>query len=702
MHFAPVDADFYYGAYQLKNQWDRFLKGPVVQELTELPGFSNAMETFKAQWAERDGLGGQARTYLGNENAKDALAFLEDLISTDVFAVGDSHCALWYEVASKLNEDLQMVVQNASSLDEEARNEQLAIIATRMIEGLDKLVVPTLLSGGKCNDEDRALTKIDQLETGLFALGFNEEAAKLLKNLKRVEDSRGNRLVWTYSGKQVPWDSIPTNDVFDEEMKDSLQKVAEKKAFCITIGLLDGFFVVGVGPTPEAIESLGKGKTVLENADMEPVRNAMSKSLTSVSFVSDALSKANFNSSLKNFFSRNVAANLMQAAQQLDEASELRDFTKDVVTDCKWVDESIGKLVPEFKGSTSVGYLTETGWEQHFYYRTKDVVTDSTQPLLALEHVGGDPMLLVTLRFQKHPEYFQLVREIAKRFKTRLDAAAELDWSELDIDNGSEETVENINLAWPFLARLADTWEKKFLPSMSGEHTIVMSAGNLSSKQWVKDMPPSEDELPLPEFAAVTGVTDTSLFKSGFEDLFAILDDVVVAVRNKHPESIPEAYKIPRPVQSNIAAGEKFGYPIPEDCPVPPEMMPQGLFSGTNVVFSYSDKQAIALAQVKKLALGSDYIDPQAKQSSASYVHLGRVIEFARPWVRYGLTESMASLDDSLLDESAAESIGEYQLTGKDLLGLWTVLGKIGEFSSTATLTPQGVTHVRSEYRSQK
>jgi hypothetical protein len=262
------------------------------------------------------------------------------------------------------------------------------------------------------------------------------------------------------------------------------------------------------------------------------------------------------------------------------------------------MDESIAKVVPEFKGVTSVGFLTEDGWERHDHLRTKDVLFESSSPLTAIEHVGGEPMMMVATRLQDHPEYFQLARKIVQRAKARFDEAMELDWSELDIELDNDQVSEYADAAWPFVVRIADSWEKKFLPSMSGEHAVVLSGGNLAAQQWYKDMPSSADPLPFPELAMVTGLKNNDLFKSGIEDVLTICDEIVEMIREEGFAEIPVAYKIPRPVKSRSDAGEKYGYPIPADCPVPEEMMPQALFSGDYVVGNYSDKQSASLSSV--------------------------------------------------------------------------------------------------------
>ncbi len=715
LKLAPIDVDIYSVSLRMREQLDRFLDGPVVKEFFEISAIENAMEQIRSEWSQRTGFGFNMRILLENPNSKEALAFLQDLFSAEVFLLGDKNVSKWYDAHGKLAEFRSLSLSSDGSVEEKA-----GAIVKKAVEMTDALTIPTLVIGARCKEEDLALGKLDQLEALLqFGVASSSEGALILKHLDRIDDARGNRLQLRLDGTQIPWDSIPTNDAFDEEAKDKVREVVEKKSITVTIGMLDGFFILGLSPSGKALLELGKGKSILEHTEMQPVRAALSRPLTSVSYSSDAMAKATFEANFNNFFSRNVSANIAQLLPLLNEDSEIRDLVTDLVSDCYWLDESIAKLVPEFKGTTSLSYLTADGWERHDYTRTEDVVSDASSPLISLEHMGGDPMMFVAGRLQDRPEYFQLSRKIVQKLKTRFDEACELDWSQVineiepvansiwpgmnwdsaELNEYIDTIKEAADTFWPYLVRTADTWEKKFLPAMTGEHAIVLSSGNLAARQWFKDMPRSVDPLPLPELALVSGIRNKSLLIDAFEDLFKICDDIVESLREQEPDSIPADYKVPRPVKSESNFGEKYGYAIPPDCPVPKEMMPQVFFAGNYMIKSYSDKQSAALAGVKRLSIGEGVIVPSAKQSSASYVDLGRIFEFARPWVRYALIEGMENIEDSLLDASLPDN---YDLTGTDLLSAWEVLSKIGEFSSVAEPSPTGGSHIRSVYKCQK
>lgn len=697
LKLAPADADIYQSSFQLREQFERLLNGPVVTAIRKVDAVDQAIQQFQADWKEREGNAAQVRVVMENPNFQAALAFFTDISSQEVFLIGDRNFSGLYEVSARFNDEMSKLIQDQG--DPEKINEFIGKWGTEL---LGNTTLPTLVVGGKFSDEELAMTKLDELE-GVLSLGLGSipDAQPFLKTLKRVEDKRGSRLQWTFSGKQIPWDSLPTNENFDEETRDTIRDLASKKTITFTLGILDSFFIFAISPDAEAVNSLGTGsKSLIDHEAMKPVRDAIAKPIIGVSYSSDALAKANFNASLKGFFSKNIKTNQAGILSQLEENSELRDFAKTLIDDCKWLDDSIGALVPEFKGSTSVAFLTDSGWERYDYSRTKDVVFDASAKIESLQHVGGNPLFMSAVHAQQHPEYFKLIREIATRGKKHLEELSTINLTDDEKEMINQDALKQVLAAWPLLVRVADVWEKKFAPAMNGEHALVFSEGSLTSTKWFKEMPESDSPLPLPEFASITGVKNADLMKSGFNDLFALCDDIVEIARKENPNSIPEGYKVPRPTQSKSASGDKYGYPIPDDCPVPKEMMPQAVFAGNFMIADYSDKQSELLAKATPLTVGKGIIDANKPLAGASYIHLGRIVKFARPWVEYALVKTLEDLDESLIPEDTAEQF-PYEVTGKDVLSIWDALSKIGEVTATVTTTSEG-TVTRSVYTSQK
>ena len=358
------------------------------------------------------------------------------------------------------------------------------------------------------------------------------------------------------------------------------------------------------------------------------------------------------------------------------------------------MDDAIGQYVPTQKGSASYKYFTPEGWEQMTYNRTKDVLQDGSKPLSLLQHVGGDPLMMLVSRLQNKPEYFQLMRQIVQRFKKHLDTAMTT-----DLENSDElkKAKPVLDMAWPLLVRLADAWESKFLPAFGGEHGIVMHATHLAAKQWWNEMPSSDVPLPLPEIALISEVNDVAKIKDGFKEVISVCDEVVDLARKADPDFVPSNYRIPQPSKSESAAGEKIGYPIPDDCPAPKTMMPHGLFAGRNLYLAYSEKQSELVAQSSELKIGRGVIDSSLPLASASYLNIGQILAAGKPWLRYALMQRQEDLDRSLID-SDVDELSAYAITSNDVLSIWNALESIGKFSSVTTIQKDGSTILRSAY----
>lgn len=694
LRLVPKDADIYVGSYKQSEQWQAFVNGPVAKKFLSLPVVQENWKTFLAQWNEREGQMATARMVLENPNAKDAIDFLAKLTSEETFFFVDKHLSQWLKISGELNDEIRKITEQSDAPPEEALKEILKSWMGR----IDTVQIPMMVMGAKCDDDDAAMTKVDQLEA-LIQLGtqFNPETAPFGRFVKRVDDDRGSRLTVELSGKQIPWDMVPTSEEFDEDMKQQLQNALSSRTIALTIGTLDKYFVVAFSQRSKDLLNLGKVESLAKHPDLSPVKNAGSNPLTSINYISDAFAQANYEAQVKDLFTRNFAAITIQFERMGSESPEIAEMLQDVRRDLAWLDSEMAKLVPPSKGATAYSFLTPNGWEQITHARTKNVLLDGSAALSGLQHVSGSPIAMVVTRVQKHPEYFEFSKAIAMKAKQYFDRFVELDIVKGDEKEDLLEAKQVIDQAWPLIVRLSKAWEESFAPALDGESGMVLSYGNLAAKQWVQDMPPSDVPLPLPEIASITKISNADKLKQGFVEVFDVFDEIVAIVREKHPESVPSGYSVPRPSEVPTSMGEKYGYPIPEDCPVPKTMMPQALIHNGYLVISYSDLQTEALAKKTPLAVGKGVIGDSAALANASYVHFGKLFAMCRPWARYGFTQAIPDLDASLID-TPDPLLQQYTLTANDLLSLWSTVEALGEISSTTTVEKNGETVTRSVY----
>lgn len=695
LRLVPKDADVYWASWRQAEQWQRLVNGPVAKKLVALPAVQKAWKEFLKEWDDRSEQLAQARMVWENPNFKEALAFLGELGSEETFFFGDKNLSRFITTVNEFTTDMQVAILEAADDPEEAYVE----LIDKWIGELEKTKLPTLVFGAKFQDEDLAITKVDQLEA-LIQLPLMAAGQPQFQNLiKRVDDSRGSRISITLNGKLIPWDAIPTTDEFDEEALENLREVLEEKNITLTVGMLDKYFVVAFSETTKDLLELGKGESLLAHPDFAPVVAMSDKPLTMASYTSNVFGEANWNAQFKGFFSKLFSQTAAAGRLALDEESEAHDLLDDIESDLEWMDTEIAKVIPPFQGQTMLSFLTDDGWEMLQYNRTPDFILQSEEPLQGLKHVGGKPLMMVVTRFANHPEYFQLMRKIVQRVKTRLDEALEMDLSDIDIDDNDQvEAKQMIDRVYPLLEKVANTYETLIAPSLTGEHGLVWTSGNLKAKQWVQGMPESEEPLPLPEFSWISGLKDRDSMIKGGKEIYSVFDSILELARELDPNSVPEGYSIPRPEKVTEKSGIKYGYPIPEDCPVPADLMPHVLLSEDLLVMGYSKATTNLLADGSPLEVGKPVFSSDSKLASASYIDIGRMFKSFGPWVRYAVKQSGIDLDQELVPQSELPMNGT-NITPNDLLGLWSVLESVGEITTTAVSKGKEGIEIRSVYR---
>jgi hypothetical protein len=496
----------------------------------------------------------------------------------------------------------------------------------------------------------------------------------------------------------IPWKVIRADASEEKQIKviDMAEQLLSERQLCISIGMLDEYFVIGLSESADDIEALGQDSSLWDSPNFKLVRDSADKDIYNVTYVSDEFAAASFEANFRNYFQKNVPQWLaLYQEDNYDEEGEIAEMPAYLATlpeDAAWLDNQMNEIVVTPKGSTGFSYFDETGCSGITHSRTEPILADGSQPLELLSHTGGNPIAMLVGRNSYRPEFFQLSREIVRKAKGYLEAYANSD----DVStNDKREIGVVIDKAFPLLARAADVWETQILPATKdGQFAWVFSQGNLSSVQWVDGMAPSDDPLPLPEFAIATGVSDKDMLIAGFEDLYAIADDAVEAVREQNEDAIPEGYSVPRPEAKQVAGYESFAYALPTELGALSTLAPQAVFADHVAVYGYSNEQAIKLIKESKFGVADWIIDPSADLYAASYIDEGRLIEFLTPWIRYGIVSATGDVNEYI----APPQDGFVGITGKDVLQIWSALTKSGEIGSTTTASENG-TMTKWSYR---
>ncbi len=683
LRLAPHDADFYSTSLRLSEQMDRFLQSDFYRALRQT-NFATTMEAFvREEWNSDNEQIKTARQVLRNPNVTSILEMTKEMFAQEWFFLGGDQLSQFLVGLVALQDEMSQVIQ----FGPEAILEWFEALPENRLEAIP---VPMIVMGFRIEDQERALLHIDQLEGIVqFGLGNVPELKPLARAFERIETDRGTRLALDLNSSLIPWDRIPTETQEQAALVKKMQSILKGRHIFITIGQLDEYVILAISPTADDIDRLGDSPNLASHSDMKPLFQYAAKPLTSISYISDRLVDAQFRANLENYFSK-LGRQIIPIFDQFGEG--LPDYLENLEDDLSWLDGQIGALVPEFKGQLSVSYLTDSSMEGVVYNRMKSVLLDGSEPLKLLNHVGGKPLMFWTFHNQYRPEFFQTSRRIVQKVKTYLDAATISE----EIDEDEREPLKMALKFWPFLRRAADIWENEFMPAMKdGHNAFVWVDGGLRNDIWFPVQTPSEESLPFPELAAIHSLSDTSLVLQAFGNCIGLIEEVMSRIGEMEPDLVGPNMDLPPPKESLVHGVTKYSFALPDECNLPESMSLQGVIGRDRMVLSYSDAASEMLAREQPLSIGHSVIDGSSKLASASYIDLGGITVWARPWLNYALLEAFGALDNEVVPEQGSFA----GLTAGDFLELWEVLQHIGSLASATTLQDDGSSVVRWSYR---
>ena len=214
----------------------------------------------------------------------------------------------------------------------------------------------------------------------------------------------------------------------------------------------------------------------------------------------------------------------------------------------------------------------------------------------------------------------------------------------------------------PLVEKLTDIFREKLLPSMKdGQVGLVLDSKSKVTRLH-KELPASDEPLPLLEPAIVVGLSDAKLFREGLSDLFVLADDLVTAVQKMDGNTVPENYKIPEPEKTKIANGTVWSFNI-DKSGIDSQIQPAIAVTTNAAIFSLVPKQAERLLAQATLETGSEISDFQMPLAAAATLDFSGVIDFIEPWFIYGaryvsVQQQNGEVDSSLeLDADTEEGM---------------------------------------------
>ncbi|MBN1590519.1 MAG: hypothetical protein JW888_13470 [Pirellulales bacterium] len=631
LNLVPGDVAFYSSMLRNDEQveviagsraWAKFLEMPVMQTLRQM---------VEGQIATPGSKAAELKMYLENPQTQYSLGLLADMFSNDVFVYGDADVVdsfeLMQEIATAMRYGPPMLQISGQMKGLDENQVKAMLLMAVLAENADRVKVPGIVFGFKVKNTNRAIEHIGKLDLFLgFALA--NQGPELAEALQHTSIDGHNCLVLTLTGDMIPWDQIPLEDIKELELEegivDKLVEKLKKEKLVITVGMRDDYLVVSIGSSTEPLVKLGKTPGLVTRPEMAPLARFADERLTSIDYVSKEFMET------ANGGERQID-DLMDFVDQILPKLELtEDEATQIRKDAKELAKTIKQKMPVVGAVSGVSFLSDRGIESFNYNWGTQPGLDGTKALGLLTHVGGSPILAVVSRSKISLEDYDLAIKWLKKGYGYFR-----EYGVPNLDEGDREEFEKVaKSAEPILAHLDRTNREKLLPALDGQFGLVVD-GKLTSKQFLKTLPATDQSMPMAEPAVVLGLRDADLMRGALVQYWDIIRETVGAAAEINSE-VDEA-ALPEPEVIDATDGELFVFVPPEACPVDPQITPNvGLGNGV-CVFSMSQAHTERLLKTTPLSVGGVLGDPDQPMAVAVVFDWAGLLRAGRPWIELGV-----------------------------------------------------------------
>jgi hypothetical protein len=689
----PADAGFFSAMLRNKEQLDIIARSNAWGELWEMPIVQKGWQQLKKEYTSEDGNLSRLRSFMEEPENKEMLEFFADAGAQEIFAYGGANWLQFSELMGLVQRSSQIgslagLIENVGKPPDPKAQPRAMLRALAAHPEL--LGTPDLMFGFKLTDVKRAEKQLKRLEDIIIPLA---NITELLKDrIKRTKVDDDSFLTFNLDGGMVPWESIPINDLAEKEGEfDGVVKKLKELKLVISLGVKNDYFLIAFGSSADVVKQLGgRGKHLIDRAELKPVVEALDKPLTSISYTSAAV-RAQGTLSDKDFESVLELARAGLGAAEIPEARR-----KQIVKDLEALVRELGKETATPGAEVGFSYLTKRGFETFDYDYTKESRYDDSKPLTLLDHLGSTPIFAALAREKPSPEEYATLVKWIKVFYGHADAVLKD-----KLTGDQKEMYQKITKeAIPLLERLDEITGKQLIPALAdGQGGFVLDA-KWTSKQWHKSakLPMA---LPLPEIALVIGVSDEALLKKAAGGYREVFNEAMAKARELAPKGdMPEIKVAPaktNKVKAGDADAELFWYPIPEDAGLDPQVAPTAGLTEKVLVLAPSNKLAERLLTPEPLKIEGGPLTRKKGVAAVVYLNWPALIDVAQPWVEAGLTiyaEDRAGGDDAPKPAAGNKEVLEQIRTGFRILKAFR-----GYSSATFREGDTWVTHGESVFR---
>jgi hypothetical protein len=671
----PADTAFFASMLRNGEQFKVIAGSKAWAKLTSLPF---VQEMWKGG-NQQGGFGEQFQQWYKVPENKQLLDLLLDMVSQEIFVSGGNS---WGDFVGLLSETYAAVNLESSlagfANPGEDPQERIAHALLKSFEkNGNRLQAPELLIGFKINDAAAAKAQLTRLETLLQQAA--KQTPELKGRVKREAVGGGDFLTLTLDGKMVPWETIaPFNAVEKPEQYKAVFQKLKDLQLTVSLGVRGKYVLVSVGPSNAHLSKLGQGKKLIDVPELKPLEKYAGEKLTSIGYSSKAM-----NSRLAS--NATGLDSYIEMGMKLLGKVELKPEQRArIAKDLTALSQEVKATLPVPGAALDFSFLTAKGYEGYGYDWSDHKTRDGSKPLTILNHVGGNPLVVVAGRNKIDPNAWPQFVRWAKLGHGYFE---EFGVPQLPAES-KQQYQQFLKAAKPLLARFDDATSKLLLPALADGQVAFVIDAKLSSKQWHNNFPPSPVALPIPEPALVVGVSDADKLQKAFGEYRTVVNGLLVELR-KVNQDIPE-FQLPGPQSRKLkGGGMTYFYPLPAELGLDKRLVPNASVSDKAAALSLSHEHGERLLTATPLKLeGGSLVDGKRPLAAAVHVDWAGTVTLIGGWVEYGAGTFKAVNFEHQVSTANAQNPAEDTL--KQIRTVFEVL-KVFRSYSSVTYQEKGV-----------
>ncbi len=663
LSMIPADAAFVSSTLRLREQYDAIVSSKAFASVRKLPAVKKFFDSLEEQRVQPGSPLSIVDTFMQLPENQQAVDLLTDMVAADTFVYGEPS---WIKPVALLKK-VQQAQQAANilgmaggdgafggfdGLEDVSRLQTSRLILKTVADNTDLIEIPDLVWGFRTTMGEAAVTQLKRLEVLLqLAAQANPDLANAVE---RRTIAGGEFVTFTF---KPDYSVFRQQMLVDEESTEDVDAIFEALAdieVVLAIGTVGDRVVLSLGDSTNHLEKLvvsggGFEKGLLGTKPLTPLKDHRDKPMTAVSYVSQEMMQVLAPST----------AEIDQLASLTDQIAEEAELSAEAAQDARDTLQTIStqyaKWLPTPGPWMAYSFIAEQGYEGYAWDWSRNGPLDGTKRLDLLEHVGGAPLAAAALRLRADAYRFDDVvawADMLRGFVTKhLVPRAD--------EDAQERVAAFEQHILPLGQKFVDIVRRTFRPAMAGGQIGFVIDAKSKTSRVQQALPKAEEMLPLVEPAIVIGVEDSALFREGMNDLFALSDELVDAVRGMSPASVPADYRIADPRKDEVEGGSVWSWSL-EKSGLDDQLRPAIALGKDAAVLSLVPKQAGRLIVATPLKTGEQLTKFAEPLAGAATLDGAGLIEALEPWVVYlaryvAVQQREGSVDADLTLDAGAE-----------------------------------------------